>query len=174
MQIPTADTMARIIIEAARATHADPLDIDGGRDPAIGRARQYAALAVLRLFPDFPTGKIGALVGKPHPPYAAIIQRKAVNGGLPWFNRNVLDAICEAAGPIDVPAFIAHPAPAPAQPRGLLSDPDAADPDDGRPKRRAQPSRETGFARPKIRADLERELRQAVLNTAAMQQGDDA
>lgn len=77
LRCPTADEIARIVIAASREFDIDPIKVVVGAGPydarrqrneealrsAIKRARAYAALALLELFPETPKAWISSYVG---------------------------------------------------------------------------------------------------------------
>jgi len=166
---PTADEAARIIIAAFRMTQANPLDV-AARLPrgqanrhqrAITEGRGYAALAIRKLFPNLSSKSIARMIGLPDDAGFVIKSYQHWQAGtLRWYDevdfRRILKN-CGVGARAAVQIVRDETAQAPEPPRRAA--PPVTPP--------AQGARPPEFGAKKR---LEDELREAVQNTARMQQ----
>lgn len=99
---PNADQVARIIVEACKVTGADPIRVasgapyDGHETP---RARAYAALAILELFPVNGSVSIGRMVGAGTPKsYLSSFNHAMRKVGIPWWSDDDFVSIVRKSG----------------------------------------------------------------------------
>jgi len=167
-QIPTADEIARIIIVSFRTVGADPLAITvqtpQGRPSEyhqrISNGRTYAALAIRRLFPSLRATSISRMVGA-RSNFADEMLRDQRRGKLRWYDETDFRAILARCG-VDQ-----------REPEQVVVDETETEAEleiTVHPAPVAPPAFSPYPVRHGAKKRLEDELREAVLNTARMQQ----
>lgn len=167
-QMINADHVARAIVTASKLVGVDPVDVLTGKldqrayvPRTLGHARAYAAVALRRTFPWVKKNVIGAMVGSGSPSvFMAQLEKSRRAETLKWWEDWIIEAVVNAVN--GVPYVAPAPAPAVADPEPVIEMPQFLQP---RPKWGGKVSRS---AKPG-KQQLYEMLRQAVLNTAAME-----
>ena len=165
-QIPTADEVARIIIASFRTVGADPLMVtvpmSQGRPSEylqrISNGRTYAALVLRRLFPSLRGTSISRMVGA-RSNFEDEMSRDVRRGKLRWYDET------------DFRAILARCGVERREPEQVVVDETEVEPEITVQPAPVAPSALSPYpVRHGAKKRLEDELREAVLNTARMQQ----